>query len=99
MSTFVFLLKLSEKGAHEFRDLPKRIETALSEFEGMGGKVIGVYAVLGRYDFILLGDMPSDGNALGFSAMLSSRGYFRAETLRAFPIEEFAGVVGALPSQ
>ncbi|MDD1675316.1 MAG: GYD domain-containing protein [Methanomicrobiales archaeon] len=97
MATYILLMNLTEKGLREIKGAPGRIEETVSAFEAMGGKMIGVYPVIGEYDYVVIGDLPEDTDALTFSLGVSSRGYVRIKTLKAFTTDAFAGVVNSLP--
>ena len=97
MNTYITLMKLTDQGAKDLKEAPKRIEEGLKIFEKMGGKLIGFYATLGEYDYIGIGQSPSDENATTFNLALSSLGSVRTTTIRAFTIEEFKGMVNKLP--
>jgi len=63
----------------------------------MGGKVIGFYVVMGEYDYVSIGEAPSDEVAATFALTLGSLGNVKTTTLRAFTKEEFAAMVKKLP--
>ena len=52
---------------------------------------------MGEYDLIGIGEMPSDEAAMGWALAVSAQGNARTTTLKAFPMEQFAGVVKKLP--
>jgi uncharacterized protein with GYD domain len=96
MATYVLLMKLTEKGLREIKGAPPRIEEAISTFEAMGGKLIGFYPVMGEYDFVVIGDLPKDTDAMTYALGISAKGYVRTKTLKAFTTDAFAGVVNNL---
>ena len=63
----------------------------------MGGKLIGFYAVMGKYDYVAIGEAPSDEVAMAFNLSLGSFGNVRTTTLKAFTKEEFAEIVRKMP--
>jgi uncharacterized protein with GYD domain len=97
MNTYITLMKLTDQGAKDLKEAPKRIEDALKMFEKMGGKLIGFYATLGEYDYIGLGEAPSDEAATTFNLALSSQGNVKTTTIRAFTTTEFANMIKKLP--
>jgi uncharacterized protein with GYD domain len=97
MATYVLLMELTEKGLREIKGAPPRIEEAISAFESMGGKLIGFYPVMGEYDFVVIGDLPGDVDAMTYALGISAKGYVRTKTLKAFTTDSFAGVVNSLP--
>jgi uncharacterized protein with GYD domain len=97
MPTYTILMKLTDKGSQEIKAAPERIEKAIADFEGMGGKLIAFYALLGKYDYIAIGDAPSDAVATTFLLGLNSHGFVRTMSFRAFSVEDFTGMVSELP--
>jgi uncharacterized protein with GYD domain len=97
MPTYIGLYKLTDQGVKNIKDAPGRVEDAIKGAEAMGGKVIGVYSVMGEYDYVTIGEFPSDEAAMTFAMALGSRGNVRTTTLKAFTKEEFAQIVKKLP--
>ena len=97
MPTYIALYKLTDQGIKAIKDTPGRIEAAIKGAEKMGGKVIGFYAVMGEYDYVAIGEFPSDEVATTFALAIGSLGNVRTTTLRAYTKEEFAAIVKKLP--
>ncbi len=97
MPTYIGLYKLTDQGAKDIKSAPARLEAAAKAAEKMGGKVIGMYAVMGEYDYVAIGEFPSDEVATTFALAISSLGNARPTTLRAYTKEEFAAMVKKLP--
>ncbi len=97
MSNYVILMKLTDQGAKTIKDAPGRVEAGIKAYEKMGGKIIGFYVVMGEYDYVAIGEAPSDEVATTFALGLGSLGNVRTTTLRAFTKEEFAAMVKKLP--
>ena len=93
----ILLMKLTDQGARDIKNAPQRIEQAIKTYEKMGGKMIGFYAVTGEYDYIAIGESPSDEVGMVFVMGLSALGNARTTTIRAFTKEEFAEIVKKLP--
>ena len=93
----ILLMKLTDQGIKSIKDAPSRVEDAIKGAEAMGGKVIGVYSVMGEYDYVTIGEFPSDETQMAFTMALGSRGNVRTTTLKAFTKEEFAQIVKKLP--
>jgi uncharacterized protein with GYD domain len=88
---------MTDQGIKDVKNAPGRVEEAIKGVQAMGGKVLNVYIVMGEYDYVTIGEFPSDEVATTFSLALSSRGNVRTTTLRAFTKEEFAEMVKKLP--
>jgi uncharacterized protein with GYD domain len=97
MPHFINLMKLTDQGAKAIKDAPARLEAGIKAFEKMGGKMIGFYVVMGEYDYVAVGEAPSDEVAMTFALALSSLGNVRTMGLKAFTREEFAAMVKKLP--
>ena len=74
-----------------------RVDAAIKTFEKVGGKNLAVYVVMGEYDYVAVGEAPSDEVATTFALALGSLGNVRTTTLRAYTKEEFAAMVKKLP--
>lgn len=97
MPTYIGLYKLTDQGIKNAKDAPARVEDAIKAAQAMGGEVIGVYAVMGEYDYVAIGEFPNDEVAMAFAMALGSGGNVRTTTLKAFTKEEFAQIAKKLP--
>jgi len=97
MPTYILLMKLTDQGVKAIKDAPKRVEEGIKGFEAMGGKMLGFYLTTGEYDYVSIGEAPSDEAAVTFALALGSKGNVRTTSLKAFTKEEFAGMVKKLP--
>lgn len=97
MPKYIMLLKLTEQGARDVRNAPERIENAMKLHAKMGGKLVGFYMVMGEYDYIGIGEAPSDEVATAFALAVSSAGNVKTTTLKAFSKEEIPGILKMLP--
>ena len=97
MQTYILLMKLTEQGIKDIRNAPKRIDLATQSLEAMGGKMISFYAVMGEYDYVVIGEVPSDEVGMRFLLGLGAVGIVRTTTLKAFTREEFSAIVQKMP--
>jgi uncharacterized protein with GYD domain len=97
MPMYVGLYKLTAKGASTIKQAPERIKEAIAAWEAIGGKTTVVLATMGRYDYISVGEAPSDEAAATFAAGMALQGNVTTETLRAFTPEECAALLAKLP--
>jgi uncharacterized protein with GYD domain len=97
MQTYILLLKLTEQGIKDIKNAPKRMELAVQSLEAMGGKLIDIYAVMGEYDYVAIGQLPGDEAAMRFVLGLGIMGNVRTTTLKAFTREEFSEIIGKMP--
>ncbi len=92
MPNYVCLGKLTHQGITGIKDVGKRYEAFKRLVESKGGKVLAEYATLGRYDYVIVVDLPGDQAALEVSVATGSKGNVVLETSRAFPFAEFLRV-------
>jgi uncharacterized protein with GYD domain len=97
MPMYVGLYRMTEKGAADIKKAPERMNDAIKAWEAMGGTTKVAIATIGKYDYVSVGEAPSDEVAALFAAALSSQGFVTTETLRGFTPEEFAGLLAKLP--
>jgi uncharacterized protein with GYD domain len=96
MSTYISLLRYTQKGIENVKESPNRLDAARKAFEKRGAKLKDFYLVSGRYDAIVISEAPDDATAATASLSLATQGNVRTETLRAFTEEEFRKIVGGL---
>ncbi len=97
MPKYVVLMNLTEQGVKDIRNAPERVESAIKLLEKMGGKLTGFYLTKGRYDYVGIGEAPSDEVHAAFMLALSSQGNVKTTTLKAFSKEEIPAILKMLP--
>ena len=83
METYVMLTKLTDEGRKTLKQNPNRIREVNKEIEGMGGRVVAQYAVLGPYDYVNVIEAPDNKTIARVSMELGSRGTLEIMTLPA----------------
>ena len=74
----------------------ERVEEGERIMEDAGGKLIGVYVTLGRYDVVEIFEAPDDEIAIAVLLRLQRYGAEHTETLRAFTREQAEAIVRRL---
>jgi uncharacterized protein with GYD domain len=97
MPLYITLYKLTDQGIKNIKDAPERFKRGTKAFEEMGGKVLGFYLTMGEYDYVSIGEAPSDEVVATFALALGALGNVRTTNLKAFSAEEFAEIVKKLP--
>jgi uncharacterized protein with GYD domain len=97
MPSYVILMNLTEQGVKNIKEAPARIGSAAQALEAAGGKLLAFYTVMGAYDYVAVVEAPNDQVALAQLLALGMQGFVRTTTLRAFTVEELAGVLKQLP--
>jgi len=97
MVTYIVLMKLTDQGIKDIKNAPQRIDAAAKALEAMGGKMTGFYLTMGEYDYLVIGEGPSDEVGMTFLLGLGASGNVKTTTLKAFTKEQFAEMVKKLP--
>ena len=97
MPTYVTLFKFTDQGIEDIKNIPMRVEENIKAAEAAGCKVIGVYAVIGEYDFVAITEAPNDEAHMAVALGIGARGDARSTTLKAFTKEKFGEVIKKLP--
>ena len=97
METYIVLANYTEQGIKNIKDSPARIVEARKAVEAAGGKWLGWYLTMGRYDFVVIAQAPNAEAVAALMLAIGSQGSVSTETLRAFTEEEFKGIVANLP--
>lgn len=92
MATYVILAKFTEQGIRNIGQTGERRKAAEQWAAAHGGRLVEVYYTLGRYDLIIVAELPGEDVALEFGFQIGSLGNIRTETLRAFSGEEAAAI-------
>lgn len=104
MSTYILLLTLDADGREQMFENPESLLHAVSEISLPGVQSLGIYAVLGGHDFVMILEAADNESAARFSIELGARAGAHISTLPAIPIgqldtEDPAGSEGEPASQ
>lgn len=97
MATFISLVTYTDQGIKAIKDAPKRVDGVRLLAKKLGGELGDLYLTMGGYDIVAFSEFPDAEAAAKFTLTLNSLGNVRTTTLRAFPEEQFRGIVGGLP--
>ena len=97
MPTYVILFNWTDQGVKSIKDSPARSAQALEAAKAVGIDIKGLYVTMGEYDMVAIAEAPSDEVGTAFLLRTAALGNLRTKTMRAFPMEEFAGIVSNLP--
>jgi uncharacterized protein with GYD domain len=92
MPMFIALGKATEQGLANLDNLTGRHEIARRRARDLGGRVIGSYATLGQYDFVVMLDCPDLETCMRILSRESAGGNIRYETMPALPTRDFAQI-------
>jgi uncharacterized protein with GYD domain len=97
MPTYIGLVKITHQGSKDIMNAPARIEDAIKLYQKMGGKMIGMYLVMGEYDYVAIGECPSDEIQAAYALAISSQGNVKTTTLKAFAAKEIPAILNKMP--
>jgi uncharacterized protein with GYD domain len=81
MTIYVMLGNLKSSAFEKFDNIEERDKKAKKVVESLGGKMISLFYTFGRYDFVVIIDMPSKESLVKFLAILAKFGTVQTETL------------------
>jgi len=97
MATYLVLFNLTEQGVRDIKSAPDRIRRNAEATASRGAKVVSWYLTMGQYDAAAIIEAPDDATLAAGLLALGAQGNVRTTTLRAFSLEEFEKIVGAIP--
>ena len=86
MSMYILLLTMTPEGQRRMLDDPESLLAAGESVDVPGVRVMGLYGVLGNYDFVSMVEAPDNDSIARFSLDLGVRGGVHVTTLPAIPI-------------
>jgi uncharacterized protein with GYD domain len=90
-------MKLTDQGVKNIKDFPQRIEASRKGMEAIGGKMVGFYALMGEYDYVVIAEFPSDEVGMTFALGLNALGNVKTHSMQAFTEKEFIDIVQKMP--
>jgi uncharacterized protein with GYD domain len=84
MDPFVILGNFTEKGVDTLHDLAARLEKSRKIVEKAGGRWVGFWLTMGKYDFVAIIEMPDAAAMASVLLEVAEAGNSRTETLHAF---------------
>ena len=92
MATFLMFGKYSAQALKEMS--PARTQKVTKKVKEMGGEVKAIYAMLGKFDLLLVVNLPGIDAAVKASLALSKMTGISFTTAPALPVEEFDKIIG-----
>ena len=91
MSTYIQLLTLTHYGRERAIENPTEVLLAQEQVQIPGVRVLGLYAVLGGYDFVSMIEAPDNDSVARFSLQLGVKAGVTVVTLPAIPVARLEG--------
>ena len=96
MPAYVSLFNFTEQGVKGIKGTVERTQMVKKAAEAAGGRVIGVWWLMGQYDGILISEAPDEETAARQILASGMQGNTRSVTMRAFSEDEMTKIVGGL---
>ena len=96
MPHYITLMRWTTQGLAGLPGWRERVEEGERFIEEAGGKLIGVWVTLGRYDVVEIFEAPDDEVAIEILMKLQRFGAEHTETLRAFTRDEAEQIIRRL---
>jgi uncharacterized protein with GYD domain len=96
MPHYITLMRWTSQGIAGLPAWRERVEEGQRIIEDAGGRLVGVYVTLGRYDVVEIFEAPDDGLAVEILLKLQRFGAEHTETLRAFTRDEAESIIRRL---
>ena len=96
MPHYISLMRWTSQGRAGLPAWLDRVDDGEREIEEAGGKLVGVWVTLGRYDVVEVFEAPDDDTALEIMTRLGRHGAEQTETLRAFTRHEAENIIKKL---
>ena len=94
LSSYVVFGNWTEQGIKQVSDAPERIKKTRSMIEKAGGKMQLFYTA-GKYDFVMIVDIPKDDDLMAILLCICSMGNIRTVTMKAWTEAEGAKILTA----
>ena len=94
LSNFVVFGTWTDQGIKNVNEAPQRIRKTRDMVEKAGGKM-QLYYTAGKYDFVMIVEIPKDDDLMAILLCLGSMGNIRTQTLKAWTEAEGAKMLNA----
>jgi len=98
MPTFITLFGWTDQGMRNVKETAKRAEKFKAAIIKAGGTFKNIYWTMGRYDGVIIFQVPDEATATAIMLSGCSLGNIRSETLRAFDEGEMQGILAKISS-
>ena len=89
MSTYILLMSLTPEGRSKMLDDSETVLNAMSSITVPGVHMLGLYGVLGEWDFVSIVEAPDNESVGRFSLQLGVKAGAHITTLATIPLSRF----------
>ena len=86
----------TEQGIKNVKDTIRRAKSFEDALQKAGGKSLGIYYTMGRYDLVAIIEASNDDAIASILYSLGRLGNVRTETLNAFSLDQAANIIEKL---
>ena len=97
MSSYCILGSYTDQGIRAIKESPKRVDAGRDLAKSMGAELKEFYLAMGKFDFVVMLEAPSEEIAARYVLALAARGNVRTTTLKIFSETQYRGIIGKLP--
>lgn len=84
---FVFMMRITGKGASQVDKLTEHYDWLFDAAKGLNGMLQGYLVTLGPHDIVAIVRLPDDESALDLAGQLTKHGWVSTMTMRAFSLD------------
>ena len=96
MPMYISLVSWIDEGVKNVKESPERLDAFKKSVQDAGGKVVGFYLTMGRYDIVLIIEAPSDEESAVLALSTASAGSIHTETMKAFTEDQYRQIVAKI---
>ena len=96
MPNYIILMNWTEQGIKNVKDTIRRAKSFEDALQKAGGKSLGIYYTMGRYDLVAIIEASNDDAIASILYSLGRLGNVRTETLNAFSLDQAANIIEKL---
>ena len=93
MPTYISLVSWTDEGVKNVKESPERLDDFKKSVQDAGGKVVGFYLTMGRYDMVVITESTSDEVIASNMLSTARKGSIRSETMKAFTEDEYRAII------
>jgi uncharacterized protein with GYD domain len=96
MPNYITLMNWTEQGIKNVKDTIRRAKSFEDAIQKAGGKSLGIYYTMGRYDLVAIIEASNDDAIASILYSVGRLGNVRTETLSAFSLDQAANIIEKL---
>jgi uncharacterized protein with GYD domain len=89
----ITFVRLTDEGRKHLPDAKEVLRKVYDLADSFGGKIEGIWATTGRYDFVTVTDYPTPEAGLKAHTKFLEMGFFVVESAEAFDIDAFLATI------